>query len=107
MQRKISCPLCTLNFPLPQGWVTPPFRCPGCNTQLQAKVRFAKAVHYFWAVLSFPTFFTVWLNGGRWFFTVTMVFYAFIIFSYYLSAQLFPLDVKPYESNIISLNLQK
>jgi hypothetical protein len=102
--RKISCPLCTLNFRLPHTWATSPFRCPGCNAQLQAKLRYAKAVPYSWGALAFLAFL---IAGGRWRFILAIVFYPSMLILSLLFAQLSPLDVKPYDLNIVSGNPHK
>ena len=75
-----------------------------CNAQLQAKLRYAKAVPYSWGALAFLAFL---IAGGRWRFILAIVFYPSMLILSLLFAQLSPLDVKPYDLNIVSGNPHK
>src|ERR1700694_1216072 len=100
--------MCGKSFPLPSGWTSPPFRCPWCHEQLQAKVRFAGTFRYLYWIVVAPLSLPVLMNYG-WRGYIILLSGGLVIFvsAGVVSAAVFPLDVARYESNVMGINLTK
>jgi hypothetical protein len=99
--------MCGKRFPLPSGWINPPFRCPGCHEQLQAKVRFARLPRFLWWIVT-PMSLLVVMNNGWLPWVVFLLGYLVIsVIAGVVSEAVFPLDVAQYEPSVTGINLTK
>src|SRR5882672_8354803 len=104
VSRTIQCPICGKPFPLPPGWINPPFRCPWCQEQLQAKVRYAQLPRYLWWIVA-PMSLLVMMNYGWVPWALFLSGYLMIMFIVgIVAAAIFPLDVAQYESTVTGIN---
>jgi hypothetical protein len=107
VSRTIKCPTCDNPFPLPAGWMNPPFRCPYCKEQLQAKVRFAGLPRYLWWITTPISLLIVMNHGWLPAFLFLLGYVAISVIAGAVSATVFPLDIAPYESSVPEMNLTK
>src|ERR1035437_53190 len=99
--------MCGKSFPLPSEWTKPPFRCPSCHEQLQAKVRFAQLPRYLWWIVT-PLSLLVVMNYGWMPWALFLLGYLVIsVIAGAVAAAIFPLDVAQYEPSVTGINLTK
>ena len=107
-RRTVRCPMCDKQFSLPSNWADPPFYCPGCHQQLQARFRFQQVLRYLFVIGSIPIWFFAWINGRL----LTGFLYALGLFlvsasAGSLSTAIFPLRIEQYQSSVTDLGLMK
>jgi len=108
VRRHVKCPMCGKSFPLPSGWTRPPFRCPWCQEQLQATVRFASLNRYLWWIVVVPISFLIFMDRGWLSYVLLLLgFLVIALIAGAVSAAIFPLNVTRYESSVTGINLTK